>query len=206
MKEKDFVIATRPINGIEVNSVGIIKSISQDEAQVYFIGTSRNVTVPIYTLCPKDVEKTGDRWENKICNVCHIVKSVEEFAINQTNAKGEKQRRPTCKSCRKVIDGRKIKDAEKRRLDAERQPDKTIFVCPICKKETVVGVTAKIVADHDHGTGMGRDWICDSCNTGLGRFKDNIVILEIAIEYLKRFENNESEDSDSIEQFSLFDL
>ena len=78
-----------------------------------------------------------------------------------------------------------------------RPSDKAVFICPICEKRTIVNVTAKIVPDHDHDTGAGREWICDSCNTGLGRFKDDITILETAIKYLKRFENDKSEDSDS---------
>ena len=48
-----------------------------------------------------------------------------------------------------------------------------------------MGVTAHIVADHDHNTGNIRDFICDSCNTGLGRFKNGENYLHNAIEYLK---------------------
>ena len=73
-------------------------------------------------------------------------------------------------------------------MNEKRPPNKTVFVCPVCEKRTIVGITANIVADHDHETGKGREWICDSCNTGLGRFKDDIVILERVIDYLKRFE------------------
>ena len=36
--------------------------------------------------------------------------------------------------------------------------------------------------------GEARAWICDSCNTGLGRFKDDILMLEKAIAYLKRYQ------------------
>ena len=70
------------------------------------------------------------------------------------------------------------------------QKTKPFLSCPVCEKRSIVAVTANIVADHDHDTGMAREWICDSCNTGLGRFKDDITILEVAIEYLKRFEND----------------
>ena len=194
MTEGDFVITTRPINGISVDSVGIIKSTSPESTLVHFVGKNKDVMAPFDSLRVIDVDRTGDLYPQKICNVCHIIKPVEEYAINQTNAQGHKQRRPTCKSCRKIIDGKKLTTPERRRLDAERQPDKTIFSCPICQKRTVVGLTARIVRDHDHDTGAGREWICDSCNTGLGRFKDDIAILETAIEYLKGFEDDESED------------
>ena len=54
------------------------------------------------------------------------------------------------------------------------------------EKKTIPGLTSKVVLDHDHKTGKGRAWICDSCNTGLGRFKDDIELLESAIQYLKK--------------------
>ena len=60
--------------------------------------------------------------------------------------------------------------------------------CPICKKKTIPGITSKVVLDHNHNTGEPRAWICDSCNTGLGRFKDDINLLQCAIDYLKSSE------------------
>lgn len=40
--------------------------------------------------------------------------------------------------------------------------------------------------DHDHATGAFRGMLCDNCNAGLGRFKDDPVRMESAISYLKR--------------------
>ncbi len=195
MKENDFVIATQSVNGIPVDSVGIIKSMLQEAAQVHFVGKNEDIIAPFDSLRVINVEQTGDEYPYKVCNMCHILKpTTEEFAINQYNKKGEPRRRPSCKSCRKIIEGTSITTPEKNRLNAERPSSKTVFECPICGKRTVVDVTAKIVVDHDRGTGTGRKWICDSCNTGLGRFKDNITILKIAIKYLEQFEGNESKD------------
>lgn len=39
--------------------------------------------------------------------------------------------------------------------------------------------------DHDHFTGKVRGMLCQSCNTALGKFKDDIELLEKAIKYLK---------------------
>ena len=39
--------------------------------------------------------------------------------------------------------------------------------------------------DHDHKTGKIRGLLCSNCNTGLGNFKDNSILLEKAIKYLK---------------------
>lgn len=110
---------------------------------------------------------------------------IEEFDINQTDAKGRKTTRPTCKECRVAIDGTPLKLKEKKRLEAVKP--KGIFTCPICQKTSIVGITAKFVIDHDHKTGNGREWICDSCNTGLGRFKDDPVLIQRVIDYLKKY-------------------
>ena len=79
--------------------------------------------------------------------------------------------------------------SDKRIMD-KIKPNMEIWTCPICKKTTIPGLTSKVVCDHDHITGKPRAWICDSCNTGLGRFKDNIELLESAIQYLKLNKNN----------------
>ena len=203
MKEADFVLATQPINGIVVNSVGIIKSIFQEKVQVYFIGKNEDVIAPLDSLSITNVDETGDRWKEKICIICHVRKPIDEFEKNQNNSKGETQRRPSCKGCRKVITGKQMPAAERRRMEAKRPGKKTVFVCPICEKRSIVDINVDVVADHDHKTGKGRDWICASCNTGLGRFKDDIVFAAKVVQYLKRFENDESEESNSIKQISL---
>lgn len=190
MKPNDFVIATQTINGIVINSVGIINSTDGHKAQVYFIGKNEVVIASFESLSAIDVDNTGDPYPYKICNICHLLKPIEEFSRNQNQVGGRIIRRPSCQGCRKVIEGKKLNAAEKRRMLSKRPPDKTIFICPICEKRTIVSITANIVADHDHNTGKGREWICDSCNTGLGRFKDDITILERAIDYLKHIESN----------------
>lgn len=184
----DIVINRVVLSDVVVNSVGIIKAINGKNAMVLFVGLNKILRVNLENLKALNIEHTGKGYDKKICNICHILKPTEEFDVNQTDAKGRKTTRPSCKECRKYIDGAKLTTAEKRRMDKLRPEQGSVFECPICMKRTIVGVTANLVRDHDHKTGKGREWICDSCNTGLGRFKDNIQYLERVISYLKKYE------------------
>jgi hypothetical protein len=181
----DYVIANCDIGNIKRQSVGWVKNVSGDTRKVYFIGMNKMADVVCDKLEYLDIKKTGKPYNKKICNICHIIKDMKEFDVNQTDAKGVKTRRPSCKICRIEIDGTPLKLSERKRFNAIKPKD--IFTCPVCKKTSIVGITAKLVIDHDHKTGEGRGWICDSCNTGLGRFKDDIQLIEAIISYLKSF-------------------
>jgi len=52
-------------------------------------------------------------------------------------------------------------------------------VCVIC------GSNEKLTIDHDHSTGMVRGALCTNCNLGLGHFKDDPELLELAALYLR---------------------
>jgi hypothetical protein len=52
--------------------------------------------------------------------------------------------------------------------------------CQIC------GRFGPAVADHCHATGAVRDWLCVSCNAGLGMFRDDPEALREAARYLER--------------------
>jgi len=54
--------------------------------------------------------------------------------------------------------------------------------CEICHEH----FTKTPLLDHCHETGVFRGWLCRTCNSGLGQFKDNVVILEKAAEYLRK--------------------
>lgn len=57
-------------------------------------------------------------------------------------------------------------------------------VCAICK--TPPG-KRRLAVDHDHSTGMVRALLCVNCNTGIGKAKDSIELLEAWVAYLKRW-------------------
>lgn len=58
--------------------------------------------------------------------------------------------------------------------------------CKICSQECPTGRV--LAVDHCHKTGKVRGLLCTKCNTALGMLNDNIKYFEIAIEYLKSYE------------------
>lgn len=60
-------------------------------------------------------------------------------------------------------------------------------VCAVCKNpETATrkGVLKSLAVDHDHKTGKIRGLLCSDCNTGIGKLKDSVEVLQSAIRYL----------------------
>lgn len=58
--------------------------------------------------------------------------------------------------------------------------------CAICRTTDPGGRHGAFHVDHDHATGTVRGLLCSDCNFGLGKFKDDPVSLQAAIDYLAR--------------------
>lgn len=185
-----FVIAKRDTKSsggalVQKDDVGIIKFESKENVSIFFIRIWRKVALNKNDFKIFDVKKIGDGFPQKICNVCHKLKKTTDFAKNQNAKNNRSVRRPSCKDCRVKMEGVGVSRTD--RIEwLKRKPNNEPFECPVCKKRTIAGVTSKVVLEHDHRTGKPGGWICDSCNTGLGRFKDDVELLKSATEFLKK--------------------
>ena len=56
-------------------------------------------------------------------------------------------------------------------------------MCKICNIE--FKTSGDVMIDHDHNTNEVRGLLCNNCNAGIGFLKDDVVLLEKAISYLK---------------------
>ncbi len=112
---KDLIVNKTLLSNIVAGSVGIIKAINGENAMVLFVGENKILRVNFDNLEIVNPDLTGKGYNKKICNLCHILKPTEEFDINQTDAKGRKTTRPSCKKCRVNIDGVKLTSQEKRK-------------------------------------------------------------------------------------------
>ncbi len=65
------------------------------------------------------------------------------------------------------------------------------YKCSICNKEESMinkktNLPFRLSVDHDHYSGKVRSLLCRNCNSGLGKFKDMVKIIENALAYLKK--------------------
>lgn len=113
------------------------------------------------------------------CTRCHTEKpaTLEFFPPHNRKKNGFDS---WCRECRNGY--RKEFRIPKGILEEEFQrayEAKAINECVIC------GSTENTVIDHDHKTGRVRGCLCQHCNFGLGHFRDDPELLELAALYLK---------------------
>jgi hypothetical protein len=139
----------------------------------------------------------------KICTKCKIEKPFELFHKHPTTKLGVTS---ACKECmyktlkdfRKTSEGKeKAKEYRRKSLLKSRYGitaeeydallEKQNGKCAICGSSNGGGrgLNSRLAVDHNHSTGEVRGLLCSMCNQGIGMFKDNPEILEIASSYLK---------------------
>lgn len=133
----------------------------------------------------------------KICKRCNVKKNIAEFYKDSS-----KKDKLTiyCKSCCKIAESayhkknpvKKINRVRKSMIyktglkitmeDYNQMLNDQDHKCGICQ------ITMDVPRiDHNHSTGYIRMLLCGHCNTLLGMAKENITILQNAIQYLKKF-------------------
>jgi hypothetical protein len=116
---------------------------------------------------------TGQK-STKQCSICGQNKELKDFP-KHSHSKDNLDTR--CRDC--------IRTASKLRAKLRKEnPPPSLGPCPICSK-----ITDKWVLDHCHITGTFRGYICDPCNLGLGKFKDDPTIVLKALNYLQTHGN-----------------
>lgn len=121
------------------------------------------------------------------CCTCKIVKKVEEFGkcsggrrCKQCDRDRANEYRASGKSRINEIERKFGINYEFYLRMIEEQGNK----CGICRKPLEKGVNG-LAIDHCHKSEKVRGVLCRDCNLGLGFFKDNIISLLKAVDYLK---------------------
>lgn len=170
---------------IELFDVGRILEINGENYKLSLLRLNTEVELNRQYLGSIDIMSTGDRFEYKICDRCFKYLETEKMFENNRLKKGDViTKRPSCRDCRKIKNGLNVSSNDRKQWELLKPKIGELFVCPICKKKSIGGIS-KHVLDHNHSTGKVRGYLCESCNTGIGRFDDDVKIIENAIEWLK---------------------
>ena len=106
------------------------------------------------------------------CTVCKEWKSQRDFHLSHTDSYGRKKIRSQCRDCQNENVYKTIALSKNKNLPPK--PDK----CPICLEPN-----KKLELDHCHITGLFRGWLCRTCNTASGRFKDSVEVIKRLLQY-----------------------
>ena len=128
----------------------------------------------------------------KVCNKCRQRKSSSEFNFNAASSSGYTA---CCKDCLRKY-GRKRGRQDKlhnnfnmSELDYEMMLKSQNGVCAICgQPETLKSQNGEIMSlavDHQEKPFKVRGILCHKCNTALGGFNDDPILLQKAISYLR---------------------
>lgn len=135
-----------------------------------------------------------------VCFTCKTPKSVDQFKSRRLSIKNDDGSRTRVAKCLDCIGRRTVPyDPDKQRnenltrmygitAEAEREMNnRQQGLCAICGKRPsgAKKQSYRLHVDHDHTTGKVRGLLCQSCNHGVGNFKDDPALLEAAIAYIK---------------------
>ena len=119
--------------------------------------------------------------KEKECQRCFVVKPLTEF----NRIRCENRPHPYCRPCHNEssrLYGKK-NQYKKYNLtydDVLLMLKKQKYKCAICQGN----IKLKFHVDHNHHTKEVRGLLCNTCNTGLGFFKDRIDLLSRAVVFL----------------------
>lgn len=138
---------------------------------------------------------------DKVCPVCHKSRAFSDYSPQLT---GVGKLAYSCRFCRSTAEKQKYaasaeyRDQKRfihklRTYGITREQYEAMLagqsgVCAICGELPSTGMGKAFHVDHDHATGVIRGLLCHECNTGLGKFKDDARMVEMAAAYLRKHE------------------
>lgn len=129
--------------------------------------------------------------QQKPCIKCSEVKLLESFTRKKDNADG---RLNTCKMCERVRKAKYKPSPEKSRQyylkhefgitvdDYDTLFESQNGCCAICNDSPLEN--RRLAVDHCHTDGTVRGLLCFRCNATLGKFNDDVLLFQKAIDYL----------------------
>jgi hypothetical protein len=117
---------------------------------------------------------------HKVCARCCVDKPAAEFYVNHSKTDGLRSNCSLCTREQQLLSRYGLTIA-----DYDAMFDAQGGCCAICAVAEVDAAMGRFHVDHCHTSGEVRGLLCHNCNTGLGKFKDDINALAAAITYLE---------------------
>lgn len=123
------------------------------------------------------------------CKDCKQTKAITSFYKDKSVSNGVDKR---CKECEAIRSIERRQEQRTRHLRDKYNMTLEEYddllqdqdgVCAICYHVNPNG--APLVVDHNHDDIEARGLLCSACNIGLGHFKDSVLYLQGAINYLE---------------------
>lgn len=130
----------------------------------------------------------GSKKKRADCVYCCRKRRSEYFQNPEKRAKINSRRRRTYGEDRKTknriralkfLYGLTLEQYDQMRLEQD-------FKCACCHTHESLVTKKKLYVDHNHTTNKIRGLLCATCNSALGLFKEDPVIMQNAIKYLKK--------------------
>lgn len=115
--------------------------------------------------------------DKQICIYCKQEKLLSEFPSHSRYKLGVDDR------CRECIN-KNTSLVRQLRKKAPLPPEKCECCGKMPKIDSRTGKTQTLRLDHNHDTQQFRGWLCDRCNSGIGKLGDNIEGIVNALNYL----------------------
>lgn len=115
----------------------------------------------------------------KRCYKCSNEKPISEFNRSQYDKSGHRNICRDCRNTHRTI----IRSVEKHYQSLLEKQNNSCAICGKSEKDN----GQRLAIDHNHSTHQVRALLCRNCNTGLGAFKDDEVLMSKAIEYIQRW-------------------
>ena len=112
------------------------------------------------------------------CRKCNTDKPLTQFHIDRRT---QNNRRTVCGECRNKHK-KTVRISSADRKDLLEEQNNSCGICGVNAEE----LPKQLAVDHNHETNVVRGLLCNQCNLGLGQFKDSVVLLSFAIEYLEQ--------------------
>lgn len=119
----------------------------------------------------------------KTCTKCGVIKpqDTSHFRVNKNMKSGLDS---WCRDCAKEYRNNRRKIIPPKEWDIPESEVQRFIEAKISKECIICGLPAQVV-DHDHVTKRIRGSLCHRCNMGLGHFRDDPELLELAAMYLR---------------------